>query len=324
MKDRFKLHPDIMLLLVAIIWGVGFIATEYAINANLHPLHIMAGRFSIAALALLIFVKNDLSKISRSQWLKGSIAGAFLFLGFFFQTLGQSMTTVSNSAFLTATNVVFVPFIAWLMTKQRPKTKVFFLAALTFIGIAVLTVDTVNIGTLNIGDFYVFLCAIAFASHIAYVGIAVKDSNPIQITFVQILTAAVFSVAGALVLHPANLAEIHFLYGLSAVVFLGLFSTCLCFLLQTSAQKRTASGKAAIILSTESLFGTIFSVIIGFESLTAKIVIGGLIIFTSVTLMEAKIPPKPDKNPPVHELSKLDTMSDDAADVAGSSAGGLQ
>jgi drug/metabolite transporter (DMT)-like permease len=161
MKDRFKLHPDIMLLLVAIIWGVGFIATEYAIDANLHPLQIMAGRFSIAALFLLLFVKNNIRKINRGQWLKGSIAGTFLFLGFFFQTLGQSMTTVSNSAFLTATNVVFVPFIAWLMTKQRPKTKVFFLAALTFIGIAVLTVDTMNIGSLNIGDFYVFLCAIA-------------------------------------------------------------------------------------------------------------------------------------------------------------------
>jgi drug/metabolite transporter (DMT)-like permease len=226
------------------------------------------------------------------------------------------MTTVSNSAFLTATNVVFVPFVAWLMTKQRPKTKVFFLAALTFIGIAVLTVDTVNVGTLNIGDFYVFLCAIAFASHIAYVSIAVKDNNPVQITLIQMLTAAVLSIAGVLIFHPANLAEIHFSYGLPAVLFLGLFSTCLCFLLQTSAQKRTTPGKAAIILSTESLFGTIFSVIIGFESLTAKIIIGGLIIFTSVTLMEVKLPSKSGKKRPIHGLRDLKTIADDV-DVAG-------
>jgi drug/metabolite transporter (DMT)-like permease len=312
MKNRIKLHPDIMLLLVAIIWGVGFIATEYAIDSHLHPFQIMAGRFSIAALFLLLFVKTDLKGIHKSQWLKGSIAGSFLFLGFFFQTLGQSMTTVSNSAFLTATNVVFVPFIAWLMTKQRPKTKVFFLAALTFVGIAVLTVDTINIGTLNIGDFYVFLCAIAFASHIAYISIAVKDNNPIQMTLIQMLAAAVLSIAGVLVVRPANLSEIHVSYALPAVLFFGLFSTCLCFLLQTSAQKRTASGKAAIILSTESLFGTIFSVIIGFESLTAKIVIGGLIIFTSVTLMEVKIPLKTGKKRHVSKVSSPETIAADA------------
>ncbi len=290
MKDRFKLHADFMLLLVAIIWGVGFIATEYAIDSNLHPIYIMAGRFGIAALFLLIFVNKKITQIKKSQWLKGSIAGVFLFLGFFFQTLGQSMTTVSNSAFLTATNVVFVPFIAWLITKRRPKTKVFFLAAVTFLGIAVLTVDTFNISSLNIGDFYVFLCAIAFASHIAYVSVAVKDSDPLLITFIQMLTVAILSFAGILIIRPTNLAEIHFSYGLSAVLFLGLFSTCLCFLLQTSAQKRTTPGKAAIILSTESLFGTIFSVVIGFESMTAKIIIGGLIIFTSVVLTEIDLP----------------------------------
>jgi drug/metabolite transporter (DMT)-like permease len=170
------------------------------------------------------------------------------------------MTTVSNSAFLTATNVVFVPFVAWLMTKQRPKTKVFFLAALTFIGIAVLTVDTVNVGTLNIGDFYVFLCAIAFASHIAYVSIAVKDNNPVQITLIQMLTAAVLSIAGVLIFHPANLAKF-ILLRITCRIILRLIQYLPVFLMQTSAQKRRPRQSRHHFI-TESLFGTIFSVII--------------------------------------------------------------
>lgn len=285
MKRR-SMHPDLMLLIVAVIWGTGFIATEYAIDANLNPIHIMAGRFSIAALTLLVFVAKDLKAVSKKEWISGSIAGVFLFLGFYFQTFGQSMTTVSNSAFLTATNVVFVPFIAWLLTRHRPKTKVFFLAFLTFIGIAVLTVNPAGPLAISVGDFYVFLCAIAFATHIAYVSVAVRGNNPLRITFIQMLVAAVLSLAGAAILNPEVTASINFAAALPSVLFLGLFSTCLCFFMQTSAQKRTTPGKTGIILSTESLFGTIFSIVLGLEPLTAKIIIGGLIIFTSVVLTE--------------------------------------
>ena len=67
---------------------------------------------------------------------------------------------------------------------------------------------------------------------------------------------------------------------------LGVFSTCLCYFLQTTAQKHVNSTKAAIILSTESLFGSIFSVLLGYDPLSAQMVVGGVIILASIILPE--------------------------------------
>ena len=69
-------------------------------------------------------------------------------------------------------------------------------------------------------------------------------------------------------------------------MLLGVFSTCLCYFLQTTAQKHVNSTKAAIILSTESLFGSIFSVLLGYDPLSAQMVVGGVIILASIILPE--------------------------------------
>lgn len=285
-----KINPDLMLLTVAVIWGTGFIATEYAIDAQMSPILIMVLRFGVATLVLLAFTMNELRTIPSSEWIKGCIAGSLLFLGFLFQTMGQRLTTVSNSAFITATNVIYVPFIVWALTRQKPKNRIFFLTVLTFIGIAVLTVSPQGDLSINVGDLYVFICAVMFAFHIAYVGKAVSDADPKRMAFIQMLTASVFSLIGLAMEGPQTFEGVDYGTGLPAVLFLGVFSTSVCFFLQTSAQKRTHASKAGIILSTESLFGTIFSVILGIDPLTANIVIGGLIIMTAVVLTEVDVP----------------------------------
>ena len=176
MKNK-QFNADLMLLLVAVIWGSGFIATEYALNANMSPLFIMALRFTIAALILFAATFKQLKSITKTEWIKGSIAGVFLFLGFFLQSFGQSMTTVSNSAFITATNVIMVPFVVWIFTRKKPTLKIVLLACMTFIGVVVLTFSPNQGLHLNIGDLLILLCAAAFACHITYVEIAVADSE---------------------------------------------------------------------------------------------------------------------------------------------------
>lgn len=289
MNNMRKLNADFMLLIVAIIWGTGFIATEYAINANMSPIIIMAFRFNIAAIILLFFNIKTISSISKAEWIKGIIAGTFLFLGFFFQTFGQSMTTVSNSAFITATNVVIVPFIVWALTKKKPKNKLFFLALLTFIGIVILTVSPSGGVSLNLGDFLVLIGAFMFAFHISYISIAVSTTKPKHLTFIQLLAAAIFSLIGLLFIDTPSFFEMNITTALPAVIFLGVFSTCICFFMQTSAQKRTSASKTGIILSTESFFGTLFSILLGIELISLKIVIGGIIILFSVIMTEINV-----------------------------------
>lgn len=283
---KYTMNADLMLILVAVIWGTGFIAVEYAINAGMSAALILATRFTLAAVVLLVVTFKDVKNISKSEWIKGSIAGVLLFLGFYLQTIGQTLTTVSNSAFLTTTNVIMVPFIVWIIAHKKPSLKIVLLALLTFIGVTILTWSPNNGLSFNIGDIYILFCAVAFACHIAYVELAVKGHSPIRITFIQISVAAILSLFGLIGSSPESFTQVDYALGLPSVIFLGLFSTSLCFFMQTSAQKRTSAAKAGIIMSTEGFFGTLFSIILGIEPLTMKIVIGGIIIITAVILTE--------------------------------------
>lgn len=289
---KYTLNADLMLLIVAIIWGTGFIAVEYAIDAGMDAVLILAIRFTVAALILLVFTLKDLRHIQRTEWIKGSIAGIFLFLGFYLQTVGQTLTTVSNSAFITTTNVIMVPFIVWVFVKKRPSLKIVLLAFLTFVGVTILTWSPKGGLSFNVGDIYILLCAIAFACHIAYLELAVKGHSAKRITFIQISVAALLSNIGLITSGDLTFNGVDFAQGLPSVIYLGVFSTCICFFIQTSAQKRTSASKAGIIMSTEGFFGTLFSILLGMEPLTAKVVVGGVIILTAVILTEVKFDSK--------------------------------
>lgn len=74
----------------------------------------------------------------------------------------------------------------------------------------------------------------------------------------------------------------------------GLFSTCLCYFLQTFAQKHTTPAQAGVLLSTEGLFGSLFSVLLGLEIVSVNLIIGGVIIMASIILTEL-LPSKAEK-----------------------------
>ena len=75
-----------------------------------------------------------------------------------------------------------------------------------------------------------------------------------------------------------------------SVLYLGLMSTCLCFFLQTAAQKYADATKAVIFLSMEGVFGSLFSVMLGLEPFTWMLGAGGAMLFLSAVLTEVKLP----------------------------------
>ncbi len=284
-----KKHPshlaDLSLLLVALIWGTGFIATELALRANVDTALITAIRFLIAALIMLPSQFKKLRGLTRRQWMIGLTAGTILSLAFLCQTYGQAHSSVSTCAFLTATNVIMVPFIVWVVTKKKPGAKIYVLAFFTFIGIAILTLKPSTDGfAFSTGDVFVLLGAFLFALHIAYLGTTMQRIDPTILTFLQMLFAALVALAFL----PFTYQSGHPLTveGFLPILYLACFSTCLCFFIQTTAQQKTTAAKAAIFLSTEGLFGSLFSVMLGLESFTWQMAVGGIIIVACVILTE--------------------------------------
>ena len=60
-------------------------------------------------------------------------------------------------------------------------------------------------------------------------------------------------------------------------------------MLQNIGQKYTNPSAAAIILSLESVFGVLFSVLFSYETLTPKLIFGFVLIFAAVLLSETKL-----------------------------------
>lgn len=274
----------IALIVVAFVWGSGFIATQYAIESQLSTEGIMTLRFIIGAFVMGLFGYKEIKKTTRKVFIHGVLAGVLLFGAFYSQTIGQGMTTVSNAAFITATNVVMIPFILWLLYKKRPSTLALVLSFCTMIGIVLLTWQPGAGMRFNTGDLVVLLCAFLFALHIVYLGSRCNEDPATLITFWQLLTAGVISAVLWLIIGEKPTAvqlEAAFL----PVLYLGIFSSCLCYYLQTKAQQYVSPGTAGIVLSLEGVFGSFFSVLLGLEAFRLNMVFGGAIITLCIAMM---------------------------------------
>lgn len=295
-KGRVRL-ADMSLLFVALLWGAGFIAVEYSIKSGMSASLLLALRFSVGALVVFAARFKTIIQMKKKEFINGVIAGSLLFFSFFMQTLGQKFTGVSNSAFITTVYVVIVPFIIWAVKRKPPRLKMFILVFTTLIGVIVLTYKKgTNLFAFSTGDIYLLLCAVGFAAHIVFLGVKIKELNTIRITFMQLIVCAVLGTATFFIFEGVRALSVDWKMGLPAILYLGVFSTAVCYFLQTWAQKITTASKAAIIMSAESLFGPMFSMVIGLELFRVNIVIGGAIILGSVILSEIDFKkPKPSK-----------------------------
>ncbi len=274
---------DMSLLLVALVWGGGFIAVKGALD-SISPFYIMAMRFSISTIIMLLFFRKKIKHITKNQLAVGTLVGLLLFLGFAAQTIGMKYTTAGKNAFLTGTNVVIVPFLYWAISKKKPDSYSLASAFLCFVGIGMLTLDG-GIG-INLGDGLTLICAVFFAAHIVSVGFFTEKVGAITLVIIQLGSAAIFSLIAALIFEPMpthlNSDTIF------AIGYLSIFSTMLAFMVQNVAQKYTTSTHAAIILCLESVFGSILSVLMLNEIFTSKMIIGCLTIFIAIITTETK------------------------------------
>jgi len=274
------------LLVVTIVWGWGFVFSNMGLEAGISPAGLMSGRFTLAGLLVGgAFRKTIRAHYQKGQWKRGLVIGCCLFLAFYTQTLGLKHSTPSNNAFITGAYVVMVPLIWWVISKRRPAFVIFLSSALSLLGVAVLSVD-LSVGfRVNSGDLLTLLSAFFFALQIVFTGIFARELHYIVLVFMQFLVASLFSLL-VFIFADRGIQGFAGATGLFSVLFLGVFSTFLCYFLQTWAQRFVTSSKAGIIMGLEALFGTLFSIIIGYDHLNMRMAFGGLFMLTSIILPE--------------------------------------
>lgn len=283
-STKKSLIADISLLLVAFIWGGGFIAAKIALS-SVTPFYLLSFRFLCSGLLITIIFFNKMKKINKKSILSGIIIGTFLYVGQALQTVGLKYTTAGKQAFLVASYTVLVPFISWILTKKKPTINSVLAGFLTLVGIGLLSLQQ-NL-SIGYGDGLTLLFALVFAFQIVFIGIYVKNIDPIHLTAIQLLTAGSLTLISALIFEP-NISIVDN-KAIMGILYLVIFNTTIAFSIQNIAQKYTSDTHTSILISLESVFGCLLSIILLGEVFTKRMVIGCIIIFAAVILSKTSI-----------------------------------
>lgn len=290
---------DLGLLLIGILWGLGFVFVKIGLNSGMNPYIMLSIRFLFSFIILYAILNKKISKFSLKELKIGVIIGICQYMGYLLQTLGTDKTTASNTAIFTALNVIIVPYIFWILNRHRPDFYAFLSSIMCLLGVFIMSFDAkitwnniIKLTNLNIGDKMVIGSAFFFALQIAFTGYYSKRIQPFKLTLLQLLlpgilfTFDVFHKIG-LVTAINQLKTLSFI-GIVAIIYLIIFSTSIPLFLQPVCQKYTTSTKASILLSTESIFAMLFAYLIIHEHLTKQVLLGAIFIFLAVLISETK------------------------------------
>jgi drug/metabolite transporter (DMT)-like permease len=276
-RDRKVLYAALALGLVALCWGTSFAVIKDIID-TIPPFTLMSLRFGLSTLLLGMLFGHRLRHLSAGQLGKCLFISLFLTAAFVALILGIRHTTASNQSFLVGACVIFVPFLAWAVSGQRPGGFAVAGALLATVGIALLTLDRTF--TINRGDLLSILCSLAYACHMVAIERLGKAVDPIASTLIQFAVASLCFLALMGIFESYHVEMTPKLW--KAVAYLVIFTTVIAFTIQNLAQRYLSSTSTALILTLETAFGGIFAVLYLHEHLTVKVLLGCLVILVGI------------------------------------------
>ena len=270
------------LFLTAVLWGSTFTIGKLAAEV-FAPSFIIAFRFLIASIALLLVAWPQRKQLDRKYLTDGFWMGFTLFLSYILQVGGLALdTSPGKSAFLCTTYSVMVPFIHWMTTKQRPKVHHLVCVFLCLFGVGVLSLS--GGWGMSAGDLLTVLSGVPCAVNIVISSIVCRDRNVLLLTTIElwVVTILAWICVFAGNAFPAVLP----LGAVGGIVYLGLFATALCLFMQSFGLKYAEPAIGGMLLSLESVFGVVFSVIIYHEQITLRMIFGFAVIFMAILLSQ--------------------------------------
>jgi drug/metabolite transporter (DMT)-like permease len=266
---------------ITAIWGWTFIIVKDAIQL-MPVMDFLAVRFTVAAGVMLVLRPTSLRKLSRRGWWHGAILGVLLGLAYITQTEGLRFTSPAISGFITGMSVVFTPLVAWLLLHQRVGPRTWLAVGLACAGLALLSLHGWAFGS---GELLTLACAIFVAFHIIGLGQWSAEHDTYGLALVQIATVAVISLIAAApggIMMPPD-ATTWGTIGITAVL-----ATAAAFFVQTWAQSLVPATHAAVVLTMEPVFAGVFSVSLGNEPVTVRLIVGAVCVLTAMLIVQIK------------------------------------
>lgn len=295
-----QMRNSLLLLLTAFIWGVAFVAQSVGGDAvgcfTFNGVRSLIG--SIVLLPVIFFLDRQKKKeLGEEEFLSqkgdgktlligGICCGLMLCIASNFQQIGISFTTVGKAGFITAMYILIVPILGLFM-KKKAGPKVWAGVVLSVIGLYMLCMTSERL-TLSKGDFLVLICAGFFSLHILIIDHFSPKVDGVRMSCIQFFVCGVISMIAAFWLESPNMGAI--LAGWLPILYAGVLSCGVAYTLQIVGQKNMDPTVASLILSLESVFSVLAGWIILNQKLSARELLGCILMFLAIIL--AQLPEK--------------------------------
>ncbi|GAB3196734.1 DMT family transporter [Nocardioides hungaricus] len=267
------------LLGITACWGSTFFLIRDLLD-RVPAVDFLAVRFSIAGVLLLVVAPRAVLRLSPTARRQAAVLGGLYGVAQILQTMGLAHTPASVSGFITGMYVVATPLFAAVLLRNRITRLTWGAVLLAFAGLAVLTLDGLSIGY---GEALTFVAAMLYALHIVGLGAWSNAQDALGMSILQVVMVAVIclvaSAPGGIVL-PDNRAD------WLSVLYMAVFPAALALLGQTWAQAHLSATRTAIVMSMEPVFAAFFAVLLGGESLTTRMLLGGLLVLIAMLVVE--------------------------------------
>ncbi len=298
MNEQYK--NSLLLLITAAIWGSGFVAQALGME-HVGPFtftwarSLIGGLFLLCAMPLLDRLRgvspsdkprNNLWK-NKTLWVGGFFCGTMLFISESLQQFGIMQTTVAKASFLTSLYILIVPVIGVFMRK-RTTWNVWFGVLIAVAGLYLLCVKPGDSMMLSRGDTLVIACALSFSLHIMVIDRFAPLVDAVRLSCLQFFIGSVWGAVLMALFDPPTLEGLR--GALGAILFAGVMSNGVAYTLQTVAQKGINPTIASLLMSLESVFGTLAGWIVMGQTLTSREAIGCAVMGVAIVL--AQLPPR--------------------------------
>ena len=256
-EKQSTITSDLLLLLVALIWGLGFVAQRVGMD-HLGPYAFNGIRFLLGGVCLLPLAlrSQHLPSLTPGRQIPllaaGTAAGVVLFAGATLQQVGIQYTTAGKAGFITGLYVVIVPIIG-LFFRQSTSSGTWLGAILATIGMYLLSVR--GIMTIDPGDLLVLAGAVFWALHVLLLSYLSPRTAPIRLAMVQFFVCGLLSLLVALFVETITLNAIR--QAAVPIFYGGVISVGAGYTLQVVVQRKAHPAHAAILLSLESAFAAL-------------------------------------------------------------------
>ena len=268
MINMKKTHlGNLILLIVAVIWGFAFVAQALSANSGLGPVSFNAVRFAIGALTLvpvvLIFDRKKESAEGKKSLLVGSlVSGVALFVAANLQQYAISINSNPGFAgFITALYTVWTPVAYFVFFKHKTALNVWIAVAISIVGFYMLCMT--DGGSISFGPDVIILLISTFfwTAQILAVGHFAQKTSPLKLSLGEYTVCVILSFIYAFIFERDGLTVQNLLDAKWSILYCGVLSVGVAYTLQVVGQRLTSPVFAVIIMSTESVFSAIGGVL---------------------------------------------------------------